>query len=37
MKGLGTNKNLAMGPDEARNQERLCWAGLAAIYWTRMD
>jgi hypothetical protein len=23
-----------MGPDRARNQERLCWQGPAAIYWT---
>jgi hypothetical protein len=23
-----------MGPDGARNQERLCWRGPAAIYWT---
>jgi hypothetical protein len=25
---------MAMGPDGVRNQERLCWRGLAAIYWT---
>jgi hypothetical protein len=26
-----------MGPDGARNQERLCWRGPAAIYWTGLD
>jgi hypothetical protein len=28
----GKNKNLVMGPEEVRNQERLCWRGPAAIY-----
>jgi hypothetical protein len=31
--GLGTNKNLVMGPNGARNQEWLCRRGPAAIYW----
>jgi hypothetical protein len=25
-----------MGPDGARYQERLCWRGPAAIYWTAL-
>jgi hypothetical protein len=29
--GIGTNKNLIMGPDGDRNQERLCWRRPAAI------
>jgi hypothetical protein len=24
---------MVMGPNGARNQERLCWRGPAAIYW----
>jgi hypothetical protein len=30
--GLGTNKNLVMGSDGARNHERLCWPRPAALY-----
>jgi hypothetical protein len=29
------NKNMV--PDGARNQERLCWRGPAAIYWTGLS
>jgi hypothetical protein len=25
-----------MGPDGARNQERLCWRGPAEIYWSEL-
>jgi hypothetical protein len=34
---LGTNINQGMGRDEARNQNRFCWRGPAAIYWTGLD
>jgi hypothetical protein len=30
--GLGTNKNMVMGSDGARNQERLCWRRPAAYH-----
>jgi hypothetical protein len=30
--GVGTNKNLVLGPDGDRNQELLCWRGPAAIF-----
>jgi hypothetical protein len=30
--GPGTNNNLVMSPDGARNQEKLCWRRPAAIY-----
>jgi hypothetical protein len=33
IKGLGMNKYLVMGPERARNQERLCQRGPAAICW----
>jgi hypothetical protein len=33
----GKNKNMVMAPDGARNQERLCWRGPAAIYWTGLS
>jgi hypothetical protein len=36
-KSLGKNKNMAVGPDEVRNQERLCWRGPTAIYWTGLS
>jgi hypothetical protein len=26
-----------MGSDGVRNEERLCWLGPAAIYWTGLD
>jgi hypothetical protein len=32
--GFGTNKNMVMGPDGARNQLWLCWRGPAVIYPT---
>jgi hypothetical protein len=28
----GANKNMVMGPNGARNQQRLCWRGPAEIY-----
>jgi hypothetical protein len=31
--GSGTNKNLVIGSDEARNQEKLCCRGPAEIYY----
>jgi hypothetical protein len=33
----GKYKNMVMGPNGVQKQEWLCWLGLAAIYWTRLD
>lgn len=36
--GIGTNcKNIAMGPDGIRNQERRCSRGTALICWTVLE
>jgi hypothetical protein len=35
--GLGTNKNMVVGPDGALNQEWLCWRRPAANYCSAQD
>jgi hypothetical protein len=33
----GKNKNMVVGSEGARNEERLCRRGQEAIYWTGLD
>jgi hypothetical protein len=28
---------MVVGPDGARNEERLCWRGPAVVYWTGLQ